>query len=35
VFWFPTMLKRMADVSDFRLGLLGAVPFAACFVQCR
>jgi len=32
MFRFPTMLKRMADVSDLRLGLLGAVPFAACFV---
>jgi ACS family tartrate transporter-like MFS transporter len=31
-FWFPTMLKRMAGVSDVRLGLLGAAPFAACFV---
>jgi ACS family tartrate transporter-like MFS transporter len=32
MFWFPTMLKRMAGVSDLRLGLLGALPFAACFV---
>jgi len=35
MFWFPTMLKRMADVSDLRLGLLGAVPFAACFVAMQ
>src|SRR5262249_34536794 len=35
VFWFPTMLKRMTDVSDLRLGLLGAVPFAACFVAMQ
>jgi len=35
MFWFPTMLKRMAGVSDVRLGLLGAVPFAACFVAMQ
>ena len=35
IFWFPTMLKRMVDVSDLRLGLLGAVPFAACFVAMQ
>jgi len=35
MFWFPTMLKRMADVSDLRLGLLGVVPFAACFVAMQ
>jgi ACS family tartrate transporter-like MFS transporter len=34
-FWFPTMLKRMAGVSDLRLGLLGAIPFAACFVAMQ
>ena len=31
-FWFPTMLKRMAAVSDLRVGLLGAIPFAVCFI---
>lgn len=35
MFWFPTMLKRMAGVSDLRLGLLGAVPFAAAFVAMQ
>ena len=35
MFWFPTMLKRMAGVSDLSLGLLGAVPFAACFVAMQ
>src|SRR5215467_9539436 len=35
MFWFPTMLKRMAGVSDLRLGLLGALPFAACFVAMQ
>lgn len=35
MFWFPTMLKRMAGISDLRLGLLGAVPFAACFVAMQ
>ncbi|HET7206819.1 MAG TPA: MFS transporter, partial [Terriglobales bacterium] len=35
MFWYPTMLKRMANVSDLRIGLLGAVPFAACFVAMQ
>jgi len=35
MFWFPTMLKRMAGVSDLRLGLLGALPFAALFVAMQ
>jgi ACS family tartrate transporter-like MFS transporter len=35
MFWFPTMLKRMAGVSDLRLGLLAALPFAACFVAMQ
>jgi len=35
IFWFPTMLKRMTNVSDLRLGLLGAVPFAACFIAMQ
>jgi MFS transporter, ACS family, tartrate transporter len=35
MFWFPTMLKRMAGVSDLQLGLLGSVPFAACFVAMQ
>src|SRR5215472_8930680 len=35
MFWFPTMLKRMAGVSDLRLGLLGALPFAALFVALQ
>lgn len=35
LFWFPTMLKRMASISDLRLGLLGTVPFAACFVAMQ
>ena len=34
-FWFPTMLKRMAGISDLRLGLLGALPFVACFVAMQ
>jgi len=34
-FWFPTMLKRMAGVSDVRTGLLGAIPFAVCFVAMQ
>ena len=35
MFWFPTMLKRMAGVSDLSLGLLGALPFAALFVAMQ
>jgi len=35
MFWFPTMLKRMTGVSDLSLGLLGALPFAACFVAMQ
>jgi MFS transporter, ACS family, tartrate transporter len=35
MFWFPTMLKRMAGVSDLRLGLLGALPFAVLFVAMQ
>src|SRR5215470_9576067 len=31
IFWFPTMLKRMAGVSDLRLGLAGALRFAVLF----
>jgi ACS family tartrate transporter-like MFS transporter len=31
-FWFPTMLKRIAGVSDLRIGMLGAIPFAVCFL---
>jgi MFS transporter, ACS family, tartrate transporter len=34
-FWFPTMLKRMAGVSDLSLGLLGAIPFAALFIAMQ
>lgn len=32
VFWLPTMLKRQTGLSDFRLGLLGAIPYAVAFV---
>lgn len=32
VFWFPTMLKRQSGFSDFRLGLLGAIPYAVGFL---
>lgn len=35
MFWFPTMLKRMAGVSDLSLGLFGALPFAALFVAMQ
>ena len=35
IFWFPTMLKRMSGVSDLRIGLLGAIPFAVCFVAMQ
>ena len=32
VFWFPTILKRQSGFSDARLGLIGAVPYAAGFI---
>jgi len=35
MFWFPTMLKRMAGVSDLSLGLFGALPFAALFAAMQ
>ena len=28
VFWLPTILKRQSGLSDLRVGLLGAVPYA-------
>lgn len=31
VFWLPTMLKRQSGFSDFRLGVLGAIPYATAF----
>ena len=34
-FWFPTMLKRQSGLSDMRVGLLGAVPYAAAFVAMQ
>lgn len=32
VFWLPIMLKRQSGLSDFRLGLLGAIPYAVAFL---
>jgi len=34
-FWFPTMLKRLSGFSDFRVGLLGAIPYAAAFLAMQ
>jgi ACS family tartrate transporter-like MFS transporter len=34
-FWFPTMLKRQSGLSDIRVGLLGAVPYAVAFVAMQ
>jgi MFS transporter, ACS family, tartrate transporter len=31
-FWFPTMLKRQTGFSDMRVGMLGALPYLACFI---
>jgi MFS transporter, ACS family, tartrate transporter len=31
-FWFPTMLKRQSGFSDLRVGLLGVLPYLACFL---
>jgi ACS family tartrate transporter-like MFS transporter len=35
LFWFPTMLKRLSGFSDARVGLLGALPYAATFVAMQ
>lgn len=35
VFWFPTMLQRQSGLSDVRVGLLGAVPYAVAFVAMQ
>jgi MFS transporter, ACS family, tartrate transporter len=32
IFWFPTILKRQSGLSDMRVGLLGAVPYAAALI---
>jgi MFS transporter, ACS family, tartrate transporter len=32
IFWLPTILKRQSGFSDTRLGLIGAVPYAAGFM---
>jgi MFS family permease len=32
VFWLPTMLKRMAAMSDLRVGVVGAIPYLAGFI---
>ena len=32
MFWLPTILKRQSAFSDARVGLLGAVPYAAGFI---
>jgi MFS transporter, ACS family, tartrate transporter len=34
-FWFPTMLKRQSGFSDMRVGLLGALPYVACFIAMQ
>lgn len=31
-FWYPTILKRWSGLSDARVGVLGALPYAAGFV---
>jgi len=31
IFWFPTMLKRLSQMSNLRVGLLGALPYIAAF----
>jgi MFS family permease len=34
-FWFPTILKRQSGFSDFRVGLIGALPFVAYFIAMQ
>lgn len=35
VFWLPTMLKRLTDYTDMRVGIVGALPFLAAFVAMQ
>jgi MFS transporter, ACS family, tartrate transporter len=35
VFWFPTILKRHSGLSDFHVGMLGALPFVAYFLAMQ
>lgn len=32
VFWLPTILKRESGLSDMRVGMLGAIPYAVAFL---
>jgi MFS transporter, ACS family, tartrate transporter len=32
LFWLPSMMKRLTGLSDMRVGLLGAIPYAGCFI---
>jgi MFS transporter, ACS family, tartrate transporter len=32
LFWLPSMMKRFTGFSDMRVGLLGAIPYAALFI---
>lgn len=33
LFWLPSMMQRLTGLSDVRVGLLGAVPYAALFLS--
>jgi ACS family tartrate transporter-like MFS transporter len=33
LFWLPSMMQRLTSLSDVRVGLLGAVPYAALFLS--
>jgi ACS family tartrate transporter-like MFS transporter len=33
LFWLPSMMKRLTGFSDVRIGLLGALPYAALFLS--
>ncbi len=35
VFWFPMILKRQSGLSDFHVGVLGALPFVAYFLAMQ
>jgi MFS transporter, ACS family, tartrate transporter len=34
-FWLPTLLKRQSGLSDFRVGLIGVIPYGALFVAMQ
>ena len=34
-FWFPTILKRVSNLPDSRLGMLGTIPYVVCLLAMQ